>query len=204
MIGGRGEIIPHILCGGSGTRLWPMSREAFPKQFVPLIDGKSLLQCALERAAALSPRAVCLTAVEHRFLVEDIGRRAGTEVTQILEPVARNTAAAMACAALLAEADDLLLFLPADHYIPDAEGFAATVRRGLEAALRGYIVTFGVVPGYPTPPTATSSVEHPSSRPSATQSPVSSKSRTSRKPSGCCSREATSGMLGFFWSVLAD
>ena len=144
------EIIPHILCGGSGTRLWPLSREAFPKQFVPLMQGKSLLQCTLERAALLGPLAVCLGNAEHRFLVEDVANQVSLRTRQILEPIARNTAPAMACAALMAKPDELLLFMPADHYITDSQGFAATVREGAEAARAGYIVTFGVVPSFPS------------------------------------------------------
>lgn len=173
-------IVPHVLCGGFGTRLWPMSREAFPKQFVPLINGRSLLACTLERAALLGERLVCIGNAEHRFLVDaafdeintavlrggpvlkgapatqvaalgTAGTTGGAPVLQqILEPLARNTAAAMACAALLAAADDLLLFLPADHYIPDAEAFAGTVRAGVPAAQAGYLVTFGVTPGFPS------------------------------------------------------
>jgi mannose-1-phosphate guanylyltransferase/mannose-6-phosphate isomerase len=144
------NIVPHILCGGSGTRLWPLSREAFPKQFVPLVDGRSLLACTLERAALLGGSLVCIANVEHRFLVDAAAREANVAVEQILEPIARNTAAAMAGAALLAAPEDLLLFLPADHYIPDAEGFARTIREGIPAAMAGYIVTFGIVPGFPS------------------------------------------------------
>ncbi len=144
-------IVPHILCGGSGTRLWPLSREAFPKQFVPLIQGRSLLACSIERAALLnSQQVVCVANAEHRFLVDDAAREAGRAVTQILEPIGRNTAAAMACAALLAEPKELLLFLPADHYIPDAQAFADTVHKAAAAAEAGYIVTFGVTPGFPS------------------------------------------------------
>jgi mannose-1-phosphate guanylyltransferase/mannose-6-phosphate isomerase len=144
------NIVPHILCGGSGTRLWPLSREAFPKQFVPLIQGRSLLACTLERASQLGERLVCIANAEHRFLVEDAARDAKVSVEQILEPVGRNTAAAMACAAVLADPEELLLFLPADHYIPDAQTFANTVRAGIAAAQTGYIVTFGVVPSFPS------------------------------------------------------
>jgi mannose-1-phosphate guanylyltransferase/mannose-6-phosphate isomerase len=144
------NIVPHILCGGSGTRLWPLSREAFPKQFVPLIQGRSLLTCTLERASLLGKRLVCVANAEHRFLVEDAAREANVSVEQILEPVGRNTAAAMACAALLAEPDALLLFMPADHYIPDAQAFAKTVREGVAAARAGHIVTFGVMPSFPS------------------------------------------------------
>ena len=151
-------IVPHVLCGGFGTRLWPMSREAFPKQFVPLINGRSLLVCTLERAALLGERLVCIGNAEHRFLVDAAfgevqaaASQGGAPVLQqILEPVARNTAAAMACAALLAAPDALLLFLPADHYIPDVNAFAATIRSGVAAAQAGYLVTFGVAPTFPS------------------------------------------------------
>jgi mannose-1-phosphate guanylyltransferase/mannose-6-phosphate isomerase len=143
-------IVPHVLCGGSGTRLWPLSREAFPKQFVPLIQGKSLLAMTLQRAALLNSRVVCMANTEHRFLVDEAAGEAGVRVEQILEPVGRNTAAAMACAALLADSEALLLFLPADHYIPDAQAFADTVRAGAKAAQAGYIVTFGVMPNFPS------------------------------------------------------
>jgi mannose-1-phosphate guanylyltransferase/mannose-6-phosphate isomerase len=144
------DILPVILCGGAGTRLWPVSREALPKQFVPLIGDKTLLQCAFERAAHLSPRTYCVANVEHRFLIEEVANRARLETVPILEPVARNTAAAMACASLLAIGADLLLFMPADHYIPDCEAFAASVRQAAKAAQSGYLVTFGVTPSSPT------------------------------------------------------
>ncbi len=147
-------IIPVILCGGTGTRLWPLSRKALPKQFVPLIDGKSLLQLALERAAKVSPpglgRVLCVAAEPHRFLVMEAMQAAGMQGDIILEPVGRNTAPAMTLATLHVNPDDYLLFCPADHHIPDADGFAAMVERGLIAAEQGAIVTFGVVPGYPS------------------------------------------------------
>ncbi|MDB5729702.1 MAG: mannose-phosphate guanylyltransferase/mannose-6-phosphate isomerase [Noviherbaspirillum sp.] len=143
-------INPVILCGGAGTRLWPLSRESFPKQFVPLIGGKSLLRVTLERVSLLASSAVCVANDEHRFLVQEAIAHAGIQASQLLEPVGRNTAAAMACAALQAGQNDLLLFLPADHYIPDAEAFAATVRSGIDAAQAGHIVTFGVQPTFPS------------------------------------------------------
>src|SRR3954470_14224178 len=98
-------LIPVILCGGSGTRLWPLSRKSFPKQFVPLVGNKSLLQLTLERVAGLGPHVLAVAAEDHRFLVADTLRQARLEGTVILEPVARNTAAAMALAALQAKAD---------------------------------------------------------------------------------------------------
>ena len=144
------SIHPVVLCGGSGTRLWPLSRKALPKQFAPLIDGKSLLQLTLERLRELNPSICCVASEDHRFLVQEALDSAKVTGRQVLEPMARNTAAAMAVAALLADADDLLLFAPADHHIPDAALFAQTVRSGVAAALAGNIVTFGVVPSFPS------------------------------------------------------
>ena len=145
---------PVILCGGSGTRLWPLSRKSFPKQFVPLIGDKSLLQLTLERVAQLGgPAAVevlCVAAEEHRYLVLECMQAARVSGTVILEPVARNTAAAMALAALKAQPGQWLLFCPADHHIPDAQAFAAMVAQGKAAAGAGAIVFFGVKPCYPS------------------------------------------------------
>ncbi len=142
-------IRPVILCGGSGTRLWPLSREALPKQFAPLVGGKSLLQATLERVGSLAP-VLCVANHEHRFFVREAMQHAGVDGEQLLEPAGRNTAAAMACAALMAAESDLLLFLPADHFIPDAQAFLSAVRAGVPAALDGCIVTFGVTPSFPS------------------------------------------------------
>ena len=147
---GSGTIIPVTLCGGSGTRLWPLSRKALPKQFVPLIHGKSLLQLTLERAALLNRSQLIVAAEDHRFLVQECANAAQVHSTILLEPAARNTAAAMAAAALNVPSDTLLLFLPADHHIPDTAAFAATVRSGVSAAQAGSIVTFGVQPSFPS------------------------------------------------------
>jgi len=144
------SIQPVVLCGGSGTRLWPLSRKALPKQFAPLVGNKSLLQLTLERLASLSRTITCVASEDHRFLVREAMDNAQTQGRQILEPTPRNTAAAMAAAALLADPDDLLLFAPADHHIPDVALFATTVRGGVEAALAGHIVTFGVAPSFPS------------------------------------------------------
>ncbi|MDE1942878.1 MAG: NTP transferase domain-containing protein, partial [Betaproteobacteria bacterium] len=93
------SLMPVILCGGSGTRLWPLSRQALPKQFVPLVGVKSLLQLTLERVRLLAAEALAVAAEEHRFLVQEAADAAGLPVRQLLEPVGRNTAAAMAAAA---------------------------------------------------------------------------------------------------------
>ena len=144
------NIVPVILCGGSGTRLWPLSRKALPKQFVPLVQGKSLLQLTLERAALLNPRQLIVASETHRFLVKECAEAASIESTILLEPLGRNTAAAMAVAALSAEPDALLLFLPADHHIPDAKAFAATIESGVAGAQADSLVTFGVQHTYPS------------------------------------------------------
>ena len=149
------EITPVILCGGSGTRLWPLSRKSFPKQFVPLVDNKSLLQLTLERVAKISSggtnsAVICVAAEDHRFLVGEAMQAAKVKGQIILEPVARNTAPAMALAALKAAPQDLLLFCPSDHHIPDALTFAAMVQQGSLAARQGAMVTFGVVPSFPS------------------------------------------------------
>ena len=143
-------IQPVVLCGGSGTRLWPLSRKTLPKQFVPLIGNKSLLLLTLERLRRLNAEVTCVAAEEHRFLVQEGIDAAQVSGKQLLEPVARNTAAAMAAIALLADPEQLLLFAPADHHIPDAERFVATIRKGIPAALAGYLVTFGVEPTFPS------------------------------------------------------
>jgi len=148
-------IQPVILCGGSGTRLWPLSRKALPKQFVPLIDGKSLLALTLERVSPFCDPAVggviCVGAEDHRFLIGETMGDAEVVGSIILEPCARNTGAAMALAALHARVpQQLLLFCPADHHIPDEAAFATMVRNAVPCAEQGAIVTFGVVPTFPS------------------------------------------------------
>ena len=154
-------IIPVILSGGSGTRLWPLSREHFPKQLLPLAGGsETMLQATVARTARLpavaAPVVVCNEA--HRFMVAEQLRQAGVEGARIvLEPAGRNTAPAIALAAHAAlaaaaagEGDDpLLLVLPADHVVRDVAAFQAAVRAALPAAEAGRLVTFGVVPEGP-------------------------------------------------------
>jgi mannose-1-phosphate guanylyltransferase/mannose-6-phosphate isomerase len=145
-------IIPVVLSGGSGTRLWPLSRASFPKQFLPLAGEKSLIQDTLLRARAATaapPMIVC--SAEHRFMVAEQLRAIGLsqEARIVLEPVARNTAPAVAVAALLAEASDpdaALLVLAADHAIADVAGFAAAIARAATQTDR--LVTFGMQPGH--------------------------------------------------------
>ena len=142
------EIQPVILCGGSGTRLWPLSRKSLPKQFVPLIGEKSLLQITFERVAEFAETRPIwtVTGEEHRFLVKDAAEAAKILNRSILEPIGRNTAAAMAVAALNAPPTELLLYLPADHHVPDTRLFMQTIKSGLDAAIQGAFVTFGITP----------------------------------------------------------
>ena len=153
-------LIPLILSGGSGTRLWPLSREMYPKQLLPLIGKRTMLQETAARVSGLpdlaAPIVVCNES--HRFMVAEQMREHGTTPQAIiLEPVGRNTAPAVAVAALVAldrahknkagnDADPILLVLPADHVIRDVAAFQAAVVSGSVAAAAGKLVTFGVVP----------------------------------------------------------
>jgi len=146
-------IIPVILCGGAGTRLWPASRTDAPKPFLPLVNGTSTFALTLARVADRSRFAepVIVASVDHRYLVEQALAKSGTTATLLLEPVARDTAAAVAAAAVLVAAKEpgaTLLVLAADHVIRDTAGFAETVAAALPAADGGRIVVFGVRPDH--------------------------------------------------------
>ena len=148
------KLRPVLLAGGSGTRLWPLSRENYPKQFLPLMGEASVLQATWQRVDGLAEAGPILVAnEEHRFMVAEQLRRIGLQHPGILlEPAGRNTAPAIALAALyaLAEADDaLLLVLPSDHAVTDQAAFDRAVGRARGAALAGSLVTFGVAPAYP-------------------------------------------------------
>ena len=145
---------PVLLSGGSGTRLWPLSREAYPKQFLPLAGDDTMVQATWRRVEALADLAPIVVAnEEHRFLVAEQLRQVGAPVPAILlEPVGRNTAPAIAAAALQAMAggaDPLLLVLPSDHVVRDVAGFQRAVREASSAAEAGALVTFGIVPDAP-------------------------------------------------------
>lgn len=147
-------ILPVILCGGSGKRLWPVSRKSLPKQFVPLINGRSLLELTMERLAEINTgnnrKLFAVAAEEHRFLIRDAASAASVSGPIILEPVPRNTTAAMAVAALHVSPETLLLFCPADHHIPDDKEFCDMVRSAAVTAIDNSIVTFGVTPSFPS------------------------------------------------------
>lgn len=145
-------IIPVILSGGSGSRLWPASRAAYPKQLLSMVTDRTMLQETAARFSeidgATDPIIVCNDA--HRFMVAEQLREIGVKARIVLEPEGRNTAPAVALAALLAgdgAAEDVcVLVMPADHVIADVAAFAKAVARGAGAAASGQLVTFGVVP----------------------------------------------------------
>ena len=148
-------LYPVILSGGSGTRLWPLSRAALPKQLLPLASELTLVQETVLRLDGLpdvaAPLIVCNN--EHRFLIAEQMREIGIAPLGIyLEPVGRNTAPAAAVAALVLTSRDpnaIMLLLPADHLIRDVTAFHAAVGEGLKAAGRGHLVTFGIAPNSP-------------------------------------------------------
>ena len=148
------KLQPVLLSGGSGTRLWPLSREAYPKQFLALAGDDTMLQATWQRVAGLADAAPIVVAGEdHRFLVAEQLRQIGAPTPAILlEPIGRNTAPAIAAAALQAlrdGEDPLLLVLPSDHVVRDADAFRAAVRAAMPAAEQGALVTFGIMPDAP-------------------------------------------------------
>lgn len=145
---------PVLLCGGSGTRLWPLSRKSYPKQFVKLIGDESLFQASARRVEGdgfASPSVV--TGSDFRFVV--VEQLAAIKITPqdiLVEPIARNTAASICAAALALEAksgDSLMLIVPSDHVIPDEERFRKAVEAAIPVARNGQIVTFGIRPDRP-------------------------------------------------------
>jgi len=141
-----------ILCGGAGTRLWPLSRSASPKQFVDLLGGPSLFERTVARNAPLSDRWLIVTGAAHQGLASAqfaAAAPAGATVDYILEPIGRNTAPAIALACLMLPADEPVLVTPSDHEIRDEAAYLRAVRSALAAAKAGRLVTFGLEASYP-------------------------------------------------------
>ncbi len=148
-------IFPVILCGGSGTRLWPLSRRDVPKQYLPLVNKKTMFQNALERLKGveeIGPPVVVCNEV-HRFMVVEQLHEIGIKPhVIILEPVGKNTAPAIAVSAFYMNKsgeDHLFLVLPADHHIENIDAFQKALAEGLPMARQDYLVTFGIVPTFP-------------------------------------------------------
>jgi len=153
---------PVILSGGSGTRLWPLSRELYPKQLLPLVGDKTMLQETLDRIYLSDDKSAGFAGIEHvqapiivcnnehRFLIAEQARQCGISDSRIiLEPVGRNTAPALTLAALTSEPDAVLLVMPADHVINDTKRFRKACTTAYELAQAGKLVTFGIVPQHP-------------------------------------------------------
>lgn len=148
------KIVPVVLAGGSGSRLWPLSRKSRPKQFLPLLSEHTMLQDTLRRLQGLDtldPIVICND--EHRFMAAEQLRELGVNAQILLEPVGRNTAPAIALAALHAQQHYqepvVLLVLAADHAIQQVDAFQAAVKKATEVAATGRLVTFGILPTYP-------------------------------------------------------
>ena len=153
------QVTPVILCGGSGTRLWPLSRAGFPKQFLSLTGNESLFQQAAQRMVGLGAddikvaKPLIVAGEEHRFLASEQLREAGIELgAALLEPVARNTAPALTLAALAAQADGedpILVVTPADHIVANTAAFTQAMRQAIREATSGSIVILGITPDRP-------------------------------------------------------
>ena len=151
-------IYPVLLCGGSGTRLWPLSRKSYPKQFVRLVGDESLFMASARRFSGRAEglhfaRPTVLTHSDFRFIVTEQLAEAGIDPGAVLiEPEGKNTAPAILAAALhLAEKDPsaVMLVAPSDHVVPDVEAFHRAVAKGMAAVDDGALVTFGITPEHP-------------------------------------------------------
>jgi len=148
-------IVPVVMAGGSGSRLWPLSRSMYPKQFLNIVGEQTMIQdtvARLDNIQTKPPMVICNN--EHRFLVAEQLQQIGSQGSIILEPIGRNTAPAIALAAINAvnqstEKDPLLLILAADHVIRDVKAFENAVSMAKQLALQDHLVTFGVVANFP-------------------------------------------------------
>lgn len=144
------KIVPVILAGGSGLRLWPFSRQDYPKQFFNLIDTNSILQNTLERLSHLNvDDSYIICGERHRFHVQEQIANLKNKPNIVLETASKNTAPAIALAAFMTHPDDILIVLPSDHFIGDKSKFEKSLNLSIEAANHGYLATFGILPTAP-------------------------------------------------------
>jgi mannose-1-phosphate guanylyltransferase/mannose-6-phosphate isomerase len=157
------KIRPVILCGGSGTRLWPLSRKSLPKQFAPILEGKSLLQITLERTCGLFAKdfflkkniqlnsvPLCVGSEMHVHQIKEVASSSNIKIDIIAEPFSKNTAAAMTAAAMTTDPDEILIFCPSDHYIPRNDEYLESILYGLHSVEENTIVALGVLPTFPS------------------------------------------------------
>ena len=150
----RGRLIPVIMCGGAGTRLWPISRESMPKQFVPLVGELSTFQQVIDRIrdTEIFDRPIVITSSDFRFIVAEQLRESDIQADIVLEPMRRDSAMAVAVAAELARGRDAqasVLVLAADHVVRNVAAFKSACKEAATAAAEGFIVTFGINPTFP-------------------------------------------------------
>ena len=153
------KLIPVILSGGAGTRLWPVSRRAYPKPFMKLANGNTLAELTFERALDVSSDGTVMTVTsrDYFFICRDLYRQVkGADMDKqifVLEPMGRNTAPAIALAALEVHErygdDAVMLVMPSDHLIKDKTAFKSAVEQGVQLASKGFIATFGIHPTSP-------------------------------------------------------
>lgn len=190
------KIIPLVMCGGSGTRLWPASRDGRPKQFLPMFGSRSTFQNTLRRVSdpALFDKPIIITNAAYRFLVREQLAEIGIEADVLLEPVKRDSGPAIAAGAAFAlgrTADAVVLALAADHVVSDDAAFVAGCRKGLGATQAGRIVTFGIQPERP-------SVEYGYIKPSAGTEDVVPIERFVEKPDLATAQRYVSD--GYLWN----
>ena len=147
-------VVPIVLCGGSGTRLWPLSRRDFAKHHIPVLGGESPFQRTLRRLAAVDrfDKPIVITSRGGRFLAAEQAAEVGIEIELVLEPMARDTLAAVTLGALMAARrgpDAIAFVMPADHMIPDVGAFSSAVANAVEVAAAGDLVVLGLKPTAP-------------------------------------------------------